>query len=77
MWRVNGNPHPCTNLDEPLHTHPYLPKKGLGEVLTLAHIPSRPEILKAKGKIFENCYNQKQQKVAQTILPADGLPKTP
>jgi len=29
MWRANGNPNPCTNLDEILHTHPACPRKVL------------------------------------------------
>jgi len=33
MWWVNGNPNPCTNLDEILHAHSHLPRKV---VLTLA-----------------------------------------
>jgi len=28
MWRVNGNPNPCNNLAEILHTHPHLSKEG-------------------------------------------------
>jgi len=27
MCRVDGNPNPCTDLDEILHTHPHLSKK--------------------------------------------------
>jgi len=30
MWRPNGNPIPCTNLDEILHAHPHLSKEGFG-----------------------------------------------
>jgi len=30
MWRANGNPNPCTDLDEILNTHPYLSKEGFG-----------------------------------------------
>jgi len=26
MWNANGNPNPCTDLDEILHTHSHLPK---------------------------------------------------
>jgi len=33
MWRANGNPNPCTDLDEILHTHPHLsPRKVLVQV---------------------------------------------
>jgi len=50
MWRANGNPNPCTDLDEILHTHP--PVQGL----TLAPSPPGPvglETLKAEGHIFK------------------------
>jgi len=30
MWRANGNPNPCTNLDEILHPHPHQSKVGFG-----------------------------------------------
>jgi len=30
MWRAIGNPNPCTDLDEILHTHPHLSKEGFG-----------------------------------------------
>jgi len=33
MWRANGNPNPCTNLDEILHAHPHLSKEGFGTCL--------------------------------------------
>jgi len=33
-WRANGNPNPCTNLDEILHAHPHLSKEGFGPGLT-------------------------------------------
>jgi len=36
MWRANGNPNPCTDLDKILHAHPHLLKEGFGEVLTQA-----------------------------------------
>jgi len=48
MWRANGNPNPCTNLDEILHTpYPTCPRAcpplpGHGE----------PETLQAEGHIF-------------------------
>jgi len=28
MWRANGNPNPCSDLDEILHAHPRLSKEG-------------------------------------------------
>jgi len=34
MWRANGNPNPCTNLDEILHAYPHLFKVGFGAGLT-------------------------------------------
>jgi len=34
MWRANGNPNPCTHLDEILH--PHLSKEGFGAVLSPA-----------------------------------------
>jgi len=39
MWRVNRNPNPCTDLDEILHEHSFLSKKGFDAGLTP---PSRP-----------------------------------
>jgi len=30
MWRANGNPNPCTDLDEISHPHPHLSKEGFG-----------------------------------------------
>jgi len=34
MWRANGNPNPCTDLDEIFHAHPHLSKEGFGASLT-------------------------------------------
>jgi len=34
MWRANGNPNPCTDLDEILHTHPYKSKESFGASMT-------------------------------------------
>jgi len=34
MWRVNGNPKPCIDLDEILHTYAHLSKEGFGAGLT-------------------------------------------
>jgi len=39
MWRVNGNPNPCTDLDKILQAHPHLPKDFFCAVLTLANSP--------------------------------------
>jgi len=41
MWRANGNPNPCTDLDEILYTHPYLFKEvffGAGLTPPLPHL---------------------------------------
>jgi len=55
MSRANGNPNPCNDLDETLHTHPHLFKEGFGAGLT----PSTslilvwgPETLKAEEYAF-------------------------
>jgi len=53
MWRANGNPNPCTDLDEILHAHSYLSKEGFDAGLTF--IPSHPlawgpEPLKPEGQ---------------------------
>jgi len=56
MWRANGNPNPCINLDEILQAHSYLSKEGFGPVLTSAPLPPGPrglETLKAEGHIFK------------------------
>jgi len=34
VWRANGNPNPCTDLDEILHAHPRVSKEGFGASLT-------------------------------------------
>jgi len=34
MLRANGNPNPCTDLDEILHAHPHLSKEGFSAGLT-------------------------------------------
>jgi len=55
-WRANGNPNPCTDLDEILQTHPHLSKEGFGLGLTPAPSPPGPqglETLKAEGHIFK------------------------
>jgi len=39
MWRANGNPNPCTDLDEILHTHPHMSKEDFGPCLTPAPYP--------------------------------------
>jgi len=37
-WRSNGNPNPCTNLDEIFHAHHHLSKEGFGAGLTPGQI---------------------------------------
>jgi len=51
MWRANGNPNPCTNLDEILHAHPHLSVEGFGAVLTTPG-PGQPKTLIAEGHFF-------------------------
>jgi len=45
MWRVNGNPNPCTDLDQILHAHANLSKDGFGAVFNPD--PSSPWALRA------------------------------
>jgi len=65
MWRrANGNPNPCTHLDEILHTSPHyprpLPPLGLGG----------PETLKAEEHIFENCLQSKGCSAGYKLIQA-------
>jgi len=56
MWGANGNPNPCTDLDEILHTHHHLFKKGFGLGLITASLTPGPgwlETLKTEGHIFK------------------------
>jgi len=59
MWRANGNPNPCTDLDKILRAHPHLSKEGFGTGLTLAPLPPSPlgpggpKTLKAEGHFFK------------------------
>jgi len=39
MWRANGNPNPCTDLDEIFHAQPHLSKEDFGKGLTPAPSP--------------------------------------
>jgi len=53
MWRANGNPTPCTDLDEILHAHPHLSNEGFGLGLTPPPPnpgPGGPETLKPEGQ---------------------------
>jgi len=65
MWKANGNPNPCTDLDKILHTHPHLSKEGFGEVLTPSTSPPwawGPETLKLKDTFFKTVYKTKDDK---------------
>jgi len=56
MWRANGNPNPCNDLDEIFHAHPHLSKEGFGAGLTPAHSAlgfRGPKTLKAEGHILK------------------------
>jgi len=52
MWRANGNPKPCTDLNEILQAYTHLSKENFGVGLTPAW-PWGPETLKAEGHIFK------------------------
>jgi len=49
MWRANGNPNPCTDLDDVLLTYPHLYKEGFGAGLTPAPHPLNLGGLKHKS----------------------------
>jgi len=58
MWRANGKPKPCTDLDEIFHLHPYLSKEGFGAGLSPTPYPLPLGLgglkqLKAEGHIFK------------------------
>jgi len=46
MWRANGNPNPCTDLDEILHAHHHLSIEHFGAGLTPPPSPPGPGSLK-------------------------------
>jgi len=51
MWRANGNPNPCTDLDEIFHAYPHLSKEGFGACLNPTAPPPGlrgPKTLKLK-----------------------------
>jgi len=59
MWRVDGNPNPCTDCDEILHMHPHMFKEGFGAGLTPPPPPSGPggpEPLKAEKTFLKTVY---------------------
>jgi len=39
MWRANGNPNPCTDVDEIFLAHPHFSKEGVGAGLIPAPFP--------------------------------------
>jgi len=56
MWRVGGNPNPCTDLDKILHVHHHLSMEGFNAGLTPHHLPPGPgwpEILNLKVTIYK------------------------
>jgi len=58
VWRANGNPNPCTDVDEILYAHPppVLEKFWCRFApFPLGPGPGGPKTLKAEGHIFENC----------------------
>jgi len=48
VWRANGNPNPCTKLNEIFHAHSYLSKEGLTPPPTPG--AGGPETLKPEGQ---------------------------
>jgi len=88
MWRANGNPNPCTDLDEILHPHPHVSKEGFGAGLTPTPSSAwawRPKISKTKGNIFEKRLQNKrcsagckltrgQRRVPQQVEYNNGVP---
>jgi len=57
-WRANGNPMILMKFCKHIHT---CPRKVLVQVLSPPSPPGpeQPEILKADGRIFENCLQNK------------------
>jgi len=53
IWRANGNPSPCTNLNEILQAHPTRFWCKF-EPLPLPNWARGPETLKAERHIYEN-----------------------
>jgi len=54
MGMANGNPNPCTDLDEIFQVHPHLSKEGFGAGLTPSPLGlGGPKTLKAEGHIFK------------------------
>jgi len=44
MWRANGNPNPCTDLDEIFHAYPCLSREGFDPGLTPAPSPPGQQV---------------------------------
>jgi len=56
LWRVNGNPNPCTDLNAIMNTHPHLSKdRGLVATPPSSSGPvwGGPETLKAEEHILK------------------------
>jgi len=63
MWRANGNPNPCTDLDKFCFHIPTCPRKVLVQFWTRPPHPPGPrgpETLEAEGHIIENCLQYKR-----------------
>jgi len=62
MWRANGNPNHCTDLDKILQAHHHLSKEcfGAGLTLPLPLGPGGSKMLRAERHIFENCLQNKR-----------------
>jgi len=74
IWRANGNPNPCTNLDEILYTHPNMSKEGFGAGLIPPPPPfgpGGPETLKAEEHIFKNCLQNKRWSAGCKLIWAE------
>jgi len=63
MWRVNGNPNPCTALNKILHVPPHPSKEGFGVVLTPVTSPplglGELKLQKLKDIFLKTVYNTK------------------
>jgi len=72
MWRTGGHPNPCPRRDKILRPRPRLSEEGFGVDLTQApHLPGPggPETLKAEGRPFENCLQNKKVLSRSQIIP--------
>jgi len=66
MWRANGNPNPCTDLDKILQAHPHQPRFWYSlDPDPLPPWPGWPETLKAEERFSKTVYKTKDvQQVA-------------